>query len=145
MSTFKVQQIDHVEMNVSDLRKAATWHKRVFGLDVVDDTWEAQGGPLFLSSDNGSTNLALFIGEPPANDPPASNFRVAFRTDADGFMTFVERVASLNLRNHTGETLIGRENVVDHDRSWSIYFADPYGNRFEITTYDYDVVKHNIG
>lgn len=29
---------------------------------------------------------------------------------------------------------------IDHGRSYSLYFSDPYGHRLEITTYDYDVV-----
>lgn len=37
---------------------------------------------------------------------------------------------------------LGRElEAVDHDVSWSIYFTDPDGNPFEITTYDYEAFK----
>jgi catechol-2,3-dioxygenase len=31
--------------------------------------------------------------------------------------------------------------VVDHDNSYSVYVADPHGNRVEITTYDHDAVE----
>ena len=30
--------------------------------------------------------------------------------------------------------------VVDHGRAYSLYFCDPYGNRIEITTYEYEAV-----
>lgn len=32
----------------------------------------------------------------------------------------------------------------DHTVAWSLYFADPDGNRFEITTYDYSVVAEAL-
>jgi catechol-2,3-dioxygenase len=36
---------------------------------------------------------------------------------------------------------LGREPpLVDHTVSWSLYFQDPDGNPFEITSYDYDLV-----
>lgn len=30
-----------------------------------------------------------------------------------------------------------RDHAMDHDRSWSVYFSDPWGNLLEVTTYDY--------
>ncbi len=51
---------------------------------------------------------------------------------------------SLALVNGRGEQLTAR-SFVDHDLSWSIYFVDPDGNRFEVTTYDYDEVAIQLG
>ena len=96
-----------------------------------------------LTSNNGGTMIALFNGEPPYDRPLVGHYRVAFRVDGEGFLTFLQRAGSLELSNHNGENVNG-ESYVDHDKAWSIYFNDPYGNRFEITTYDYDHVKANL-
>lgn len=140
---FKVQQIDHIELNVTDLYEAATWYRRVFGLEIVNERWADVGGPLFLSSDNGSTNLAIFEGDIPADRDPTGHFRVAFRVDGAGFLAFLARTDGLNLTTGKG-TFLKAEDYVDHDESWSVYFDDPYGNRFEITTYDYETVKQAL-
>jgi hypothetical protein len=29
---------------------------------------------------------------------------------------------------------------IDHGRSYSLFFSNPYGLRLEITTYDYDII-----
>ena len=33
--------------------------------------------------------------------------------------------------------------IVDHDIQFSIYFEDPYGNPYEITSYDYEILSNN--
>jgi catechol-2,3-dioxygenase len=39
------------------------------------------------------------------------------------------------------ESRLGRPiEAVDHQLAWSIYFADPDGNPYEITTYDHALV-----
>ena len=142
--TFSVQQIDHVELFVPDQYEAAVWYEKVFGLQILREFehWAASG-PLMMSTTNGGTKLAIFKGEPPGNRAPVGWHRVAFRVDGAGFIAFLDRLDSLELENHRGETLT-RDHAVDHDQAWSIYFNDPYGHRFEITTYDYDYVKERL-
>ena len=67
MKPFRVLQIDHVELFVPDRYEAADWYKRTLGLDIVPgyEQWAADPrGPLMISSDDGSTKLALFEGQP---------------------------------------------------------------------------------
>jgi len=33
---------------------------------------------------------------------------------------------------------------VDHGKAFSVYFCDPYGNRFEATSYEYQHVKGGL-
>ena len=33
--------------------------------------------------------------------------------------------------------------IVDHDIQFSIYFEDPFGNPYEITSYDYDILTNH--
>ena len=140
MTRFHVAQIDHVEIFVPDQYEAARWYQAVLGLEILPqyEHWAATG-PLMISSDNGSTMLALFVGEPRGDRPTAGHHRVAFRMDAAGFLDFYHRMTELPVYNDAGKR-IDVAKLVDHDQSYSIYFCDPYGNRYEVTTYEYDLV-----
>lgn len=145
MSNFRVSHIDHVEVFVADRYAAAQWYEQVFGLTILRDFagWaEDPRGPLMISSDGGHTKLALFQGDPPQAGAQ-SRFRVAFQVDSAGFLAFIERLDTLELVHHSGERL-SSAHVVDHEKSWSLYFNDPYGNPFEITTYEYDAVRKKL-
>jgi len=143
MSHFRVQQIDHVEVFVPDRYQAAEWFRAVLGLEIVSrvEHWaQSPHGPLMVSSDDGSTMLALFEGEAQGSAPPVGHRLVAFRVSGDGFMDFLDRVESLSLSSVDGKPVTAHSRV-DHGSAFSVYFTDPYGNAFEITTYDYDAVK----
>jgi catechol 2,3-dioxygenase-like lactoylglutathione lyase family enzyme len=123
--------IDHVELFVPDRYEAAAWYERVLGLTILPDYehWAADPrGPLMISGDEGSTKLALFAGESQASRETAGFHRVAFRVDAADFMRYLRRLGELRIQNQ----------LSDHDKAYSVYFADPYGHRLEVTTYDYD-------
>jgi catechol 2,3-dioxygenase-like lactoylglutathione lyase family enzyme len=146
MSDFKVDQIDHVEMFVPDRRQAAEWYERVLGLRVVPEFehWgEHPRGPLMISSDGGSTKLALFEGTPQGERETAGFHLVAFRVGAAGFAEFLKRLPSLELIDHQGRR-VTKELVVDHGNAFSIYFNDAFGHRLEVTTYDYDATKADL-
>ncbi len=144
--SFRVSQIDHVEMFVPDRHEAADWYERVLGLEIVRgfEHWaEDPRGPLMISSDNASTKLALFEGVPQGSRETSGFHLVAFRVDAAGFVCFLERLADLNLVDHRGQVVTPRL-AVDHDRAFSIYFCDPYGHRLEVTTYDHQETKRAL-
>lgn len=132
---FRVEQIDHVEVFVPDRREAAGWYERVFGLEITPgfEDWAEGGGPLMVSSGNG-TKLALFEGEPQGGREAVGFRRVAFRVGGEGFMEFLGRQAELGVESRT----------TDHGKAYSVYFPDPYGNDFEVTTYDHDYVRDRL-
>ena len=136
---FTVLQIDHVELVVPDRYEAARWYERVLGLRIVPECepWAADGGPLMISSDEGSTKLALFEGNPEACSQAAAFRRVAFRVTGDGFIEFLQRLSGLELVDSRSRA-VTLESVVDHDQAYSIYFSDPWTHQLEVTTYEYD-------
>jgi catechol 2,3-dioxygenase-like lactoylglutathione lyase family enzyme len=138
MTLFKVLQIDHVELFVPDRYAAARWYERVLGLRIVPEceAWAAGGGPLMISSDSGSTKLALFEGKPEAAPQAAAFRRVAFRVRAVGFSEFIGRLPELALLDSRNRA-VTRASVVDHQQAYSIYFTDPWTHQLEVTTYDY--------
>ena len=138
MSSFHVDQVDHIELFVPDRRAAATWYARTLGLEIVPgfEHWaEPARGPLMITTRDAGTKLALFPGNPRGTRDTAGFHRVAFRVNRAGFDAFRAHVRENPVFGEQGEEL--RElPIQDHGLAWSVYFQDPYGHRFEVTTYE---------
>jgi catechol-2,3-dioxygenase len=122
--------IDHIHVYVADRAAAEAWYARVLGLTRLPQLafWATGGGPLTLGDASGSVHLALFEQQPMRQ----VRSTIALGASAAQFMAW---------RTHLVSAL-GRELALsDHQVSWSIYFADPDGNPFEITTYEYAAVR----
>ena len=91
-------------------------------------------GPLSISPDGGNTELALF--QRPCAVPPAQRATIAFRVGGAGFQAFLARLAEHPVYDREGQQVTAQD-IVDHDKSFSVYFCDPDGNPYELTTYDY--------
>jgi len=143
---FQVDQIDHVELFVPDRYQAAQWYQQTLGFQIVKayEFWaDDVNGPLMISTVSGGTKLALFTGKPQGQQTTAGYHLVAFRVTGKKFLEFVALLADLNLHNARREQ-ITKEHVRDHDKSFSIYFCDPYGHRLEITSYDYEIIEAEL-
>src|SRR5678815_987500 len=105
MSSFKVEQIDHVELFVPDRYAAARWYEQALGLQILPqhEHWAGPGGPLMISSNDGGTMLALFEGEPRGSRPTAGHHRVAFRVSGRGFLQFLEPFSYTHLTLPTSD------------------------------------------
>lgn len=115
--------IDHVHISVKNRNQAELWYKDVLGFERVAefDSWATDKGPLTLGNAQGNIHLALFES---AN---IQNTVIAFSVTAENFFAWIEHLKDKGIAT----------NIIDHDLSWSIYFRDPDGNPFEVTTYDY--------
>ena len=125
----KLQGVDHIHVFVPDRPKAEKWYEDVLGFRRAAnlEEWAVGGGPLTIEDSEGSTHLALFERESQHN-----HTTIALKVDGQGLLEW---------QAHLSETLETKMDLVDHELSWSIYFSDPYGNPFEITTYDYEWVS----
>lgn len=117
--------VDHVHVHVRDRAAAESWYSRVLGLTRVPgfESWAVGDGPRMLGNPSGSIRLSLFQ-RPVAPSRSVIAFRVGGRT-------------FLDWQRHLRSAGIDGVEPEDHGLSWSIYFADPDGNPFEITTYDH--------
>jgi len=134
--------VDHVHVFVSDQYEAASWYEKVLGLAIVAEhkDWAVGGGPLTISGDGGSSGIALFARP---SEKSVNQSTVAFGVGGEEFVGFVERCGALGVSNREGSPL-SASDVSDHEKSWSVYFSDPYGNPIEVTTYDYVHVKERL-
>lgn len=101
----------------------------MLGLFRTDELafWAADGGPLTIQNQSGTIHLALF-----ERVPTGGHATIALRVSA---------VEYLRWRSHLSDVLSGEFSEDDHQVSLSLYFNDPDGNPFEITTYEYRQVK----
>lgn len=140
-----ISGVDHVELYVTDWDDAASWYERVLGITPdrsFEAWWETRTGPLVLAVDD-TTKLALFERESATRGEEVSPHRIAFQTDADGFLSFLDRLETLDLTDRDGDRVTPAD-AVDHELSYSLYFTDPDGNWLELTTNDYDAVTARL-
>lgn len=122
-------RVDHFHVHVSDRLAAERWYAEVLNLRRVPELvfWASGRGPLTLGDPEDTVHIALFEGNVAHGDAT-----IAFAVSAPAFLEW-----QAHLAKRLGRTL----TPVDHDVSWSIYFADPDGNGYEITSYDYTALS----
>ena len=127
-----VQSIDHIHVFVADRAAAERWYDRVLGFMRVKEYefWAADGGPLTIQNREGTVHIALF-------ERPAEKCRstIALGVGAREFLAW---------RTHLAQALEQAPTIEDHDLSVSLYFRDPDGNPYEITTYEYQAAKAGL-
>jgi catechol-2,3-dioxygenase len=120
-------RIDHIHVYATDRKKAEQWYADMMGFARMPEleSW-ADGGPLMLSNSSGTVHIALF-------EAPAQPCRsvIALSVGAEEFVAW---------RRHLVDKLRRPVEAEDHQLSWSLYFADPDGNPWEITSYQHAVV-----
>ena len=130
MAAPALSRVDHLHVFVSDRAAALRWYADVLGLQPVAAlaVWAEGGGPLTLANADDSIRLALFEAPPIARNRST----IAFGVDATSLMAW---------REHLADALGRRPDLVDHGLAFSLYFSDPEGNPFEITTYEHERVR----
>lgn len=126
------QSLDHVHVHVANRAAAEVWYQRVLGFARIQkfESWAPNNGPLMLGNESIPFKIALFerIGE-------KRHSTIAFAVSANDFLTW---------RSHLTATLDHAPELEDHQLSWSLYFHDPDGNPYEITSYDYSELRLNL-
>ncbi len=120
---------DHIHVFVQNRSAAEAWYGKVMGFSRTPELefWSQEGGPLTLQDSDNTVHIALF--ERPHQKNRAT---VALRVSAEAFSRWHSHLASI-----PGVSV----SVEDHAVAVSLYFSDPDGNPYEITTYEYAAAK----
>ncbi len=125
----KVSGLDHVAISVRDLKASLKFYTEVLGLRVTEREYSKPGLEYFL--DCGASLIGLIQGDPKGekhlfSDGGMGANHVSFRAETQDFDRIVEEVKA---RGITVTFFKKRE------KSWSLYFWDPDGNKLEITAW----------
>ncbi len=121
--------VDHIHVYVPDMALALGWYQNALGFTPVEKLrhWYDEGGPMTIS--NGGVALALF-----ERPDKGQGHTVAFQVTGAGF---IQAMAHLQQQKVPF-------TETDHRLTWSLYLSDPWGNPWEITTWDYREVAAAI-
>ena len=127
--TIRVRGIDHVAISVKDLEKSLKFYTEVLGLKVSPREYQKPGVEYFL--DCGTSLVGLIQGDPAGEkhllqDSGLGGNHFSFRVDTKDFDKAAEEIKSLGIK-------VTYEKK--RERSWSIYFLDPDGNKLELTAW----------
>jgi catechol-2,3-dioxygenase len=125
MTTSTPAALSHFGIYVTDLVRMEDFYTRALGL-LVSDRGALPNGPtlVFLSRDPDEHHqLVLVSGRPPGVEYNVIN-QISFKLPALADL----KAAHRRMR----EEGIKEFRVVTHGNAWSIYFADPEGNRVEL-------------
>jgi len=123
--TIPAVSFSHLGINVTDLARMEDFYTRVLGL-LVADRGTIPAGPtlVFLSRDPDEHHqIVLATGRPPGVGYNVVN-QISFKLPAlADLQQMYARVRDEGIKEF---------RVVTHGNAWSIYFADPEGNRVEL-------------
>lgn len=127
-----IRNVDHLHVSVADRAAAERWYERVLGFTRVPEFafWAEGGGPLTLRNREDTVHIALF--ERPALQNRST---IALGVGARELVAW---------RDHLTRELGAPPRLEDHGLSFSLYFTDPDGNPYEITTYEYEAAKAGL-
>ena len=126
MNAMPDAQLCHIGLYAFDLEKMVDFYSRIFGLVVTD---RGHSEPAASTSRFSAAIRSSIIRSPspPAgprtrSTPPSTRFRSAFRASRTCGSTIRWLVRSS----------VKKLDPRNHGNAWSIYFADPEGNRVEL-------------
>jgi len=125
----RVQGLDHAAINTRDLNRSLEFYTKVLGLKITEREPSKPGIEYFL--DCGSSLIGLIQGDEKGDqhflqDGGVGGNHVSFRVKTEDFDPAVEELKKNNVPIYF---------VKKREKSWSVYFRDPDGNKLEITAW----------
>ena len=127
--SIKIRGIDHVALNVQNLDRALEFYTKVLGLKISGREHQKPGAEYFL--DCGPSLVGLIQGDEKGEkhffkDGGVGADHFSFRVDAGDFDRIVQELQ---------ETGVPVRFSKKREKSWSVYFSDPDGNKIEMTAW----------
>lgn len=125
----KILGIDHVALNVRSLDQAMNFYTGTLGLKISQREFQKPGIEFFL--DCGSSLIGLIQAKEDSPVHPFQNEGVganhfSFRVQAQDFDAIHENLKNAGVPIHFAKK---------REKSWSLYFCDPDGNKLEMTAW----------
>ena len=125
MTTFHLQRLDHVSLNVRDREGSIAWYAETLGLDRKNEPAD-DDEPVFLGAFGACIALFQAASDPGQRDRESAGLRhVAFALEDADFAA---------ARAHLEERGVDFRPE-EHGFASSIYVPDPDGNVIELTCY----------
>lgn len=128
----RIQGIDHVALNCRDLARSLDFYTQVLGLKITEREYSKPGVEYFL--DCGPSLIGLIQGEASQGEHLLQNEgiggnHISFRVRPEDFDRIVEELKRQS---------VPIEFFKKREKSWSVYFFDPDGNKLEMTAWPLD-------
>ena len=128
----QVLGMDHAAISVADLERSLKFYTEVLGLKISPREHQKPGSEYFL--DCGSSLIGLIQGEKDGQkhllqDGGLGGNHVSFRVPTKDFDRYANELKTL------GVTITYQKK---RERSWSVYFSDPDGNKLEMTAWPHE-------
>ena len=125
----KIIGIDHAAISVNDLDKSLEFYTKILGFKVSPREHQKPGIEYFL--DCGPSLVGLMQGNAKdgvhkLQDGGLGGNHVAFRVHTSDFDKIVEELKALEVKITFTKK---------REKSWSVYFLDPDGNKLEMTAW----------
>jgi glyoxylase I family protein len=125
VTTFALQRLDHVSLNVRDRPGSIAWYVETLGLDQKNEP-TADDEPVFLGAFGACIALFQAASDPGPRERESAGLRhVAFALEAADFAA---------AREHLEERRVAFRPE-EHGFASSLYIPDPDGNVIELTCY----------
>ena len=125
----QVQGIDHAAISVADLARSLKFYTEVLGLKISEREYQKPGTEHFL--DCGTSLLGLIQGEKAGEkhllqDAGLGGNHISYRVHTKDFDRYAGELKS------RGVPITFEKK---REKSWSLYFLDPDGNKLELTAW----------
>ena len=132
----QVLGIDHAAISVADLARSLKFYTDVLGLKISEREYQKPGVEHFL--DCGTSLLGLIQGEKAGakhllEDSGLGGNHISFRVHSKGFDRYAEELKT------RGVPITFEKK---REKSWSLYFLDPDGNKLELTAWPQEDHPH---
>jgi catechol-2,3-dioxygenase len=120
----KINGIDHININVKDLRKSIDFYKEVFGFQIMEEgTSSKSGAPYAIIGESQKAMLAIY--ETANLQGPTTLNHIGF--NIKNFKDVVAVVEKLNIKTPD-------YGMIDYPSSQSLYIFDPDDNEIELSS-----------
>lgn len=118
-----ISHVDHLNMNVSDLRRSIQFYAQVFGLKVFEEGKSSSGNPYKIIGLPGSLFLCLYENGEAVKSGTLNHVGIHVQ----------EKIEVVEAKLNNEGIPLNYGGIVNYPHSRSVYISDPDGNEIELS------------